>query len=118
MRPMTEQGRTGHKYRHDRDRNRDGEDQRMILVHLMTFGKPDTLAHAIPLLLWVQTAESEEMTCRDSCAAPSVRSISWEVCAAETKAASNCDGAKNMPRSSISRKNLAYLFVSERLASL
>src|SRR5713226_9685634 len=45
MRPVTEQGHTGHKYRHYRDRNRDGEDQRMILVPVMTLRKLDALAH-------------------------------------------------------------------------
>src|SRR2546421_8494229 len=71
----------------------------MILVPVMTLGKFDTFAHPSTRLLPDQTAESEEMTCNDSCAAASVRSISWEVWAAETKAASNCDGAKNIPRS-------------------
>jgi hypothetical protein len=40
-------------------------------------------------------------------AARIVRSISQSVCAAETNSASNCDGAMNTPRSSISRKNFA-----------
>jgi hypothetical protein len=53
---------------------------------------------------------------RVSPAARIVRSISASLCAAETNSASNCDGAINTPRSSISRKNAAYMAVSDFFA--
>ena len=53
---------------------------------------------------------------KDSLAAPIVRRISSSECAAETNAASNCDGARYTPRSSMARKKRPKRAVSLRLA--
>ncbi len=45
-----------------------------------------------------------------------VRSISSSVCASDTNAASNCDGARYIPCPSIALKYAAYLAVSDVFA--
>src|SRR5258708_39997550 len=49
MCPVTEQRHTGNKYRHDRDRNGDRQDQRMVLVPVMALRKFDALTHSYTL---------------------------------------------------------------------
>ena len=49
-------------------------------------------------------------------AAAMVTSTSSVVCASERKAASNCDGARLTPRSSMARKNVPYRAASAVLA--
>src|SRR6267378_3437419 len=101
----------------DRYGNGNGNHKRIVTVSVMGFGEFDTLMHFAASSLWNYAEASAAMTFSDSTAAATVRSISPEVCAVETKAASNCDGARKMPRSSISRKKRAYRLVSERFAS-
>ncbi len=91
----------------DRDRHGNRNQEGIVSVLIVSFGQFDTFMHFDVFSLRDYAEVSAAMAFSDSRAAATVRSISSDVCDAETKAASNCEGARKMPRSSISRKNLA-----------
>jgi len=76
--------------------------QRVLLAHFSErLDRPKTLALRHENLRTV----NQRRSCKDSWAAAIVRSISASVWAAETNRASNCDGARKIPRSNIPWKN-------------
>src|SRR5229473_1496527 len=103
MGAMTQQSGQCNEYGKNRDCEGHGQYEWIVAVIITMFGKFDAFSHSAGFSFEIYGV-SRATRCKHCRAASTARSMSASECAAETKAASNWDGAKNIPRSSISRK--------------
>src|ERR1700732_860132 len=123
---VSKQGNHGHAHREDGHGHRNGRERRIFAALFRIFLQfTEFIRHGSSLLesLSLNTALSwkgHDDDCialaRPSRNAAIVRSMSASECAAETNSASNCEGARKTPRSSMARKNAAKRLVSHFFA--